>query len=198
MAIGEDITKRCNTCLDEKPLSEFYLRSNGRRAQCKACVHKKHSDYVSRNREAVSAYKKQWQEENVAEQKKLKQGRYQRNAEDIKRRVAEYAKAHPERVKSYKKKWKQDNLHRGREYAFLRGRRQRRSTPSWANRAAMAAIYREARELTKTAGVEHHVDHIVPLQSPFVCGLHCETNMQILEASANISKLNRWWPDMWA
>jgi hypothetical protein len=61
----------------------------------------------------------------------------------------------------------------------------------------MLDMFRSARELTRSTGREHHVDHIVPLQSPLVCGLHCEQNMQILDAFSNLSKLNRWWPDMW-
>jgi hypothetical protein len=45
--------------------------------------------------------------------------------------------------------------------------------------------------------VEYHVDHIVPLTSDLVCGLHCEANLQIAVGKDNIAKNNRWWPDMW-
>ena len=54
----------------------------------------------------------------------------------------------------------------------------------------MNAVYRDA----KTAGM--HVDHIVPLNSPIVCGLHNEFNLQIIPPATNYHKSNNYWPDM--
>lgn len=64
-------------------------------------------------------------------------------------------------------------------------------TPSWADLTAIQAIYKQARRLTHQTGVEHHVDHVIPLQSKLVCGLHVHTNLQILTGSENIRKRNR-------
>lgn len=57
-------------------------------------------------------------------------------------------------------------------------------------------IYAEAERLTKTTGVTHSVDHIVPLCNPIVCGLHVPWNMRVILLGDNISKSNNWWPDM--
>lgn len=69
-----------------------------------------------------------------------------------------------------------------------------KATPSWADRNAILEIYKEAEYLTKKTGVQHHVDHIVPLQSDIVCGFHAPVNLAPLPASENCSKGNRWWP----
>lgn len=196
--MADDILRRCTLCGVEKPESGFYRRANGSlRRDCKACRVRRCGEYVAKHANAISEYKKTWRVENLQRLKEAKRLRYLQESERIKKKAAEYSKANPERVRGYKAKWKQNNRHKTREYRFVRGNAQRQAIPSWANRAAMVAIYREARELSKTTGVEHHVDHIVPILSEFVCGLHCEANMQVLDAFSNQSKLNRWWPDMW-
>lgn len=64
-------------------------------------------------------------------------------------------------------------------------------TPPWANQEAIKAIYREAARLSSETGVEHHVDHIIPLQGELVSGLHVESNLQILPWHENVTKGNR-------
>jgi hypothetical protein len=196
--MADDILRGCTLCGLQKPLSDFYKRENGRhRSDCKACSVRRCQRYVDKNSEAVSEYKKRWNAENEARLKEKKRASYQRDPEHVKKKAVEYSKAYPERVKAYKTKWKQENRHKTREYRFVRGQAQRQATPAWADRAAMVVFHRKAKEMTKATGIGHHVDHIVPIRSEFVCGLHCEANMQVLDAFANQSKLNRWWPDMW-
>lgn len=62
--------------------------------------------------------------------------------------------------------------------------------PEWADRAEIREIYKQA----KRTGM--HVDHIVPLCHPLVCGLHVEHNLQLLPPGVNYYKSNNHWPDM--
>lgn len=66
-----------------------------------------------------------------------------------------------------------------------------RAKPAWADFDAIEAVYVEAARLTRETGIRHEVDHIYPLQSDVVCGLHCEANLQILTKADNIRKHNR-------
>jgi len=79
-----------------------------------------------------------------------------------------------------------------KKYKVLKLNRQ----PSWADEVAIKAIYTEAARMTRDTGIPHHVDHIVPLQSKLVCGLHCEANLQVLTGAENCTKNNLHWPDM--
>lgn len=65
-----------------------------------------------------------------------------------------------------------------------------KATPGWFESKMVATVYSKATQL----GMQ--VDHIVPLNNPLVCGLHCWSNLQLLSPSINQSKSNRYWPDM--
>lgn len=68
--------------------------------------------------------------------------------------------------------------------------RKKNATPVWADHERINLVYAKAKELGLT------VDHVVPLASPLVCGLHVWENLQLLERNINASKQNREWPDM--
>lgn len=72
----------------------------------------------------------------------------------------------------------------------------RNAAVPWANQSKVEAIYAKAKELSDQLGEPFHVDHIVPITSDLVCGLHWEGNLQILRGFDNLSKGNKTWPDM--
>lgn len=104
-----------------------------------------------------------------------------RNREKASRNACEWAKKNPEKSSL-----------RAAEYRAKR----RSAIPSWANRKEILEFYVEAKRISKETGVLHSVDHIVPLKSDLVCGLHCQENLRIITHSENCAKQNRYWPDM--
>lgn len=64
------------------------------------------------------------------------------------------------------------------------------ATVGWSNRDKIQRIYEQCRILNDTTDEEYEVDHIIPLQSKLVCGLHCEDNLRIITAHANRVKHN--------
>lgn len=99
--------------------------------------------------------------------------------------------ANKERVAASERKWREEN--RAAKRALIARRRAAKlvRTPTWADQKAIKAIYAEALRLTRETGIKHQVDHVIPLQGRFVSGLHIETNLQILTATANHEKFNR-------
>jgi len=124
---------------------------------------------------------------------------------EIQRKVNEALKRERNRVLAAEFRVKKPNYHRMYRKTFVvlrtaeRARRRAaklRAIPGWADLKAIRAIYEECRYITNLTGEEYHVDHIVPLQSKIVCGLHWERNLRIIPGPENCSKSNLHWPDM--
>lgn len=110
---------------------------------------------------------------------KLQRKRYrQENKERIALFWKEYYAGNKEYLLEKNKKYKEEN--EGYSTAF--NSRNRKRMPKWANKEKILAIYKEAKE----KGLE--VDHIIPLNSKLVCGLHVHNNLQLLTSVENKRK----------
>ena len=69
--------------------------------------------------------------------------------------------------------------------------------PDWADDEKMDLVYEERDRLSLMTGKPYHVDHMVPICSPYVCGLHNEFNLEPMLEKENMQKSNKVWPDMW-
>lgn len=63
-------------------------------------------------------------------------------------------------------------------------------TPCWADLADIYKFYYQCEELTRSTGIQHHVDHIVPLLGRRVSGLHVAENLRVIPAIDNLRKGN--------
>ncbi len=196
-AIG---TKKCSKCGEIKPLSSFNknkARKDGRKSICKICQRLQNKEYRQNNPDKVLQHGKNY--------KKY----YQGNRDRILQRQKEYRQNNLDKVLQWRKEYYQNNrdreLQRRKEHHrnnpdkarakhARRRATKRNATPPWADKAAIDAIYAEALWLEDFTGKPCHVDHIVPLKSDFLCGLHVPANLQTLPGVENLAKGNRSWP----
>ena len=180
--------KLCTACGTEKAKAEFYRhsgRKDGLTNWCKECSKAKVNAYAAENREAV-------RERNKASGAKFRASNREREAT----RLRDFYLANKPARRAAETKWRTANKSVHNRIQADRRARKLKATPTWADRKYIALFYELARLESERLGVEVHVDHIVPLKSSRVCGLHCEHNLQLLVASENLKKSNRVWPDM--
>jgi hypothetical protein len=170
--------------------------------------------YVAANREKVNAQNKAALDaspERRARKAERKAEWYQETRDVRLKAVADWRKDNKDRVLASVADWRSRNPDKFREIArryYANNKAsciaqvkkykvsKRNAIPAWANLFFMQEAYSIAALRTKVTGVDWHVDHIVPLHSDIVCGLHCEANLQVITAQENMAKGNRHWPNM--
>lgn len=121
-----------------------------------------------------------------------------RTPEDIARQrreaAARYRARHPEKALESVKRYNKNNLPKLAAYSARRRATKAKATPKWLSSSdhdMMAGAYQYAKQLRDASGYDWHVDHIIPLCSKIVCGLHVPWNLQLLPAKENHRKGNR-------
>ena len=151
----------------------------------------------------VECIKIEWQQ---AAEKRADYFREYNKREDVKDRKNEWYEANREQViqaaatrplevkRIYQKAWKERNTVWVRADTKARRRKHRLATPKWLTREQKGQIrelYKIAITMTKTTGEQYVVDHIVPLRSEFVCGLHVPWNLRVIPRQENLLKSNK-------
>jgi hypothetical protein len=167
--------------------------------------------YYLANRDRALEVAREWSAKNPDRAKEHKRRHAAKNVEHNRERSKKYRAANPDKCKAatanwrrnnaehktqLNQAWKASNPHKVAASRVDRRLIEARSCPPWADRDAISAIYRDAISCSQVAGEPYHVDHIVPLRSKFVSGLHCEANLRIVPGKENLRKGNRHWPDM--
>lgn len=198
--------KLCKQCGKEKPIGSYYKN----RSKCKDCVCSRMKEYRLKDSDNIRVKDRLRYEQKCLEnpeQVKLV-GKEYRNRPEIKIRNKLYSKEYIEKNKEhlslYKKQYRDENRdsilfnrkkpeNRAMDYFHMALRRAAKlqATPGWANKEAIKSIYKQREEISKSTGIVHHVDHIIPLRGKYVSGLHVENNLQIIPAKENLSKNNK-------
>lgn len=175
--------KICSLCKEKKPKEFFYKHSlsiDGLKSQCKQC-HIKSSNNWNNSSDVANEWHKKWR---------------LNNSERIKEKIRQWDIENKERKSALMAIYRAKNKEKRCFNESLRRSKKKKAIPNWANGFFIEEAYRLRALRTIKTGVLHHVDHIVPLASNKVCGLHWEGNLQVIPASQNLSKKNIYWPDM--
>lgn len=169
--------KTCKRCQQNKPASAFRpdpRYRDGLGSWCASCHRERSSEWAKENRERLTRKAAEWRAANPRKAAEIAL----RSSRKTKDKRAEYAA-----------KWTRENRDKRRAASAKRKSLKLKAVPPWADLEAI-------REFYEAAPAGHQVDHVVPLNSRLVCGLHCEANLQYLPSSENQSKRNFYWPDM--
>lgn len=190
--------KTCSNCKQTKAPVEFSRRAkslDGLQPKCKACCAMLKKEWVAKNVDHVTAYQAEYSKAyRVEHAKRLAESKRQHhlaNSAAITAKVLAWQKVNPERVNAKNRQWERAHPAKSNAKSALRRARILKATPVWADNAAIVEIYERASNMGDV-----HVDHMVPLKSNRVCGLHVPANLEIIPKSDNLAKSNRTWPGM--
>jgi hypothetical protein len=135
--------------------------------------------YRRDNRSECNKRSADWASRNASRKQKSNQLWYLQNSEVKKQSVKRWSTENRDKVCAKSAAYRASKIN---------------ACPPWADLDEIERIYAKARQLTEETGIEHHVDHIYPLRSKWLCGLHIPINLQILTGPENRSKSNVRWP----
>lgn len=186
--------KRCPKCGRELEQSDFAKdrsTKDGLSSWCRDCTRAKNAKRYSEDRVRRLNKQKAYHEANREAGLERMRARYQSMPDAYKAEAMQWAEANRDKVRK-----KAQRYYKARPEYFLEKSRRRQlmveqQTPKWADLDKIREIYAQARALTKSTGIPHEVDHVVPIKGRNVCGLHCEGNLEIKTRDANRRKTNK-------
>jgi hypothetical protein len=187
--IWDGLDQRCKTC------NKIYRQYNKEKiAISNKQYYKKHEkeikiyakQYLHKNKEKVKVYGRRWRKKNKGKSTIYNAQQYQEN----KKERAKYYQENKERITKREKQYCQENKDKRCIYQAQRRNLKIRATQVDVNLKAIKQLYTICNEVNNILGGSYfHVDHIQPLTKG---GQHHEDNLQILEATLNLQKNNKW------
>lgn len=192
---------------------------------CVECQKILSKNYASANEEKLANQRASWYRENKEKMSEYNKAYLIANRVRINENLARYRKENPDKIKIWARNYRESAEGRSKreshwisysstrrceinarnrdyysrvreaepwkinEYAAKRRADREQATPNWASRDKIRQIYM----LAASRGEE--VDHIIPLKSKLVCGLHVEFNLRVVPMSENRRKSNKFNPE---
>jgi 5-methylcytosine-specific restriction endonuclease McrA len=202
------IVRKCPSCLESKPLSDFginHLRKDGHNCYCKLCIRrmsaqsyqrtiiesrKRKARYGIKHKARLLAYSHSWYLKNKVRVTERIKAHYQRNREFYKAYSNAWSKANLDKRRLYHENW----LAKGDNWLYARGRSglQRALRRGGVSRGIRPATILEKHgmicHICKNAIVSRdqlHFDHVIPISRG---GVHDENNLRPSHAKCNLSK----------
>jgi hypothetical protein len=168
-----------------QPCKHGHIAARKTKGSCVECLK---VEWVKGNESRADYFREYNKREDV---KDRKNDWYQENRET----VINNAATRPAHVlREYRNAWKANNKTQVLADNKVRRRKHREATPPWLTRKQKSEIrqlYQIAITMTQTTGEQYVVDHIVPLRSHEVCGLHVPWNLRVITQEENLKKSNK-------
>lgn len=156
-------------------------------------IRKRVKKYVMDNPEKKRNCDAEYRNSHKEEMKSYQVKYYLANKEEILQYHQDYYLDNKEQILVYNKDYYLDN----KEQYFANYAKRRaaklQATPVWyvSEKKLIEFMYKYSKDLSESTGILHHVDHIIPLINKDVCGLHCKDNLQVITATENLKKHNK-------
>lgn len=143
--------------------------------------------YKRKDRGKIS-YRKNCKQCKLAQDKQ----NYQKNKERIIKRNRQWAIDNPDKRRNIENNYEKRNYEYRKNSKALKRACMKKTILSDKIKKELQTIYKKCKEITEKTGIIHHVDHIHPLKAKNSCGLHLPCNLQIIPATENLKKGNRY------
>lgn len=203
MAPTEKLCAKCGFLLGLENFNKFARNRDGLQSYCRECMREAAKKSYWKDPEksrAASRDKARAAREKNPSENRLKCAEYRaKNIDSARERDKSRYHSNPTRMEAQKLAAKAAARRFPEKRAAIVAERRAaalKATPKWRNPFFIREAYHLARLRSSVTGITWQVDHVVPLKSAMVCGLHAETNLQVIPQKVNASKQNAYWPDM--
>lgn len=147
----------------------------------------------NQNKERYNTYSKRFREQDKEKRAESDRQYYERNKAHIIEKMLHYYNTNKEECLDRMKLWQENNPNKVRDAHTKSNIHRKQAIPPWEinERQQIREMYNLRDMLTIETGINHEVDHIVPIRGKRVCGLHTLANLRVVTAKVNSKKGNK-------